>query len=267
MSRPFHLYHFPPLARTGPESLLQLGDSAAVQKSLEDGFKQGMEAGFAQGYEQGVTTGRDEGFRQGHNEGSALGRNEGHEEGRAKFEEAAAPLDELFQQIENAFADYQTVLRKDAVSLVERVARQVIRCELALQPVQLLSLVNETLAAMPPVESGDIKVFLSPTEYQRIVDLAPEQASRWRLISDPGLAPGECRVKTDRAEADAGCEHRLEACIEQLETQLVDSAPARKTTTRKAPAKKAAAKKVAVKEDEAEAPPETDSKDDVVYAE
>ena len=105
-------------------------------------------------------------------------------------------------------------------------SRQVIRCELALQPTQVLALVDEALGAMPASEDNKIEVFLNPEELQRIRELAPDRASRWKLIADSRLEPGECRVKAGDREADAGCKQRLAACMDKIRAQLTEPAMA-----------------------------------------
>jgi flagellar assembly protein FliH len=137
-----------------------------------------------------------------------------------RFDALAAPVDAALMALRQLQTDYQSALRKEVVELVAKVARQVIRSELALQPVQLLSLVDETLATMPPAREG-VEVYLNPEECERIRELAPERAARWTLIADPRLEPGECRVKADGREADAGCRQRLAACMEQVAAQLL----------------------------------------------
>ncbi|HEY1130749.1 MAG TPA: FliH/SctL family protein, partial [Roseateles sp.] len=118
-------------------------------------------------------------------------------------------------------ADYQSALRKEVVDLVEKVARQVIRAELTLQPTQLLALVDETLASMPVRREG-VEVFLNPEDLRRIQDLAPERAQAWTLLPDAKLESGECRLLAGGHEADAGCRQRLEACMDQVKTQMLD---------------------------------------------
>ena len=102
---------------------------------------------------------------------------------------------------------------------MEKVTRQVIRCELTLHPTQLLALVEEALASMPG-EPEDVQVLLSPEEYARIKAVAPERAAGWKLLADERLALGECRVVTPQAEADVGCQQRLDACIDTLAEHL-----------------------------------------------
>jgi flagellar assembly protein FliH len=102
---------------------------------------------------------------------------------------------------------------------VAKVARSVIRAELALQPVQIMALVDETLASMPP-SRDDVDVYLNPEEMKRVTELDPKRAKRWNLIADSRLEPGECRVRAGDNEVDAGCTQRLAAVMEQVDKQL-----------------------------------------------
>lgn len=209
-------HRFPPLSQIlsapqrGSDPMYQHGSS--VEK-----FQEGYDSGYKEGYESGLELGRGDGMADGRRDGLV----EGRREALANFETLADPVDAMVEALTHLQADYRSALRKEVVDLVAKVARQVIRCELALQPVQLLALVDETLATMPPAAEGT-EVYLNPEDLQRIRELAPERAARWTLIADSFLEAGECRVKSGGHEADAGCRQRLAACIEQVDAQLAD---------------------------------------------
>ncbi|WP_047248439.1 flagellar assembly protein FliH [Chromobacterium subtsugae] len=214
--RPFR---FPPLIDGAPLEPLA---AAEAQASAADGFRQGMDAGYREGFDSGEAAGRDAGYQAG----VALGRQEGVAAARAeelaRFSSLAEPLDAAIEQLRRLCRDYQAAQRDEVVELVAKVARQVIRCELTLKPVQILDLVEETLAALPAASHsrGEVEVLLNPEECQRIRELAPERAAKWRLLADSGLAPGECRVRGAEFEADAGCQQRLAHCVDSLREQL-----------------------------------------------
>lgn len=208
-------YRFPPLSQIGTTT-------PGLQSSHAEAFQEGMEHGYREGYDSGLENGRRDGLTQGYDEGQRKGREEAVQAVKAHFGELAGPLDAMFEALQALQADYQSALRKEVVELVAKVARQVIRSELALQPVQLLSLVDETLATMPPVRDK-VEVYLNAEELERISELAPERVAQWTLIADPRLEPGECRVRSGEREADAGCKQRLAACMEQVSQQLLPS--------------------------------------------
>ncbi|GAB3449520.1 flagellar assembly protein H [Massilia solisilvae] len=217
----FRPYHFPPLAQFG--AALEDGAPALPdqdwQGALADGYRQGQRDGYDAGFEQGL----DEGRRAGHAEGMAAGLAQGTEQAReqasAQFEQAAKPVEAMLRSLKKLRADLKAAQRKEVVDLVGKIARQVIRAELALQPVQLLALVDEALAAMPPTRDA-VEVFLNPEELKRVTELDPKRAKKWSLMADPSLEPGECRVRAGDHEVDAGCQGRLAACMEQVAEKL-----------------------------------------------
>lgn len=216
------LHRFPPLSHVAIRSAGKGDASPGMHMSMADGFQEGLRKGYHEGYQEGYEKGHELGVKEGRSEGHRDGELAARREILHRFDEIAQPVDALLEGLSQLQNDYQSALRKEVVDLVAKVARQVIRCELALQPVQLLALVDETLAAMPATRD-EIQVFLNPEELERITELDPVRAGRWALVPDPGLELGEVRVKAGDNEADAGCRQRLAACMERINAQLVES--------------------------------------------
>lgn len=211
--RPFR---FPPRVRSAAELADCLaGDPAAMQRAVADGFQEGIDKGYEHGLEQGREAGHREGFERGIEDGKAIGREEGRAQGRRAFDEAARPMDELVERFERFRQEFEQARREQVLELVQKVSKQVIRCELTLHPTQLLTLAEEALAGMPG-DQEDVRILLNPEECTRIKELAPERATNWRLVPDERLALGECRVITAQAEADIGCQQRLDSCMDTL---------------------------------------------------
>ena len=222
-SRAWRPYRFPPRCATASaDNHGWDSDPAARQRAISEGFQEGLEKGYQDGMAEGREAGLREGFEAGRQDGLRKGREEGRATGRQAFDEASAPLStavEAFGEYRQAF---QRSRQKELLELVQKVARQVIRVELTLNPTQLLTLAEEALAAMPG-EEGHVQIMLNPEECARIRELNPERAARWRLVPDERLALGECRVVTAQAEADIGCQQRLDSCMEALSTHLQDA--------------------------------------------
>lgn len=215
-------YRFPPLDVLQLERAPEAGeptvrtDSAVDADALALAYEQAMQRGHAQGQQDGVQTGRSAGFAQGMQEAQAHAQ----QAAQVQLQRLAAPIDALQAQLQGLHADWQASLRKDVIDLVERVARQVVRCELTLQPSQILSLVEETLSGMPQ-RTGAVEVFLHPADLQRIQELDATRLPAWNLLADSALEAGECRLRVGDEEADAGCKQRLAACMEQVKEQLL----------------------------------------------
>ena len=211
-SRNWRPYRFPPRSS---QPQVSWGDPEALQRAIADGFQEGTEKGYQQGLEQGRVAGEREGYEKGRLEGLQQGRDEGREQAKQLFDEASQPLAQISEQLRQFLNDFERKRRQELLELVKKVAQQVIRCELTLHPTQLLALVEEALTTMP-ADHGEVRVLLNPEECARIKDLAPERAAVWRLVPDDTLALGECRGVTAQAEADIGCQQRLDSCVEAL---------------------------------------------------
>jgi len=219
----FRPYRFPPLSQFAPPPAAgrnghgghSVADAAQWQASISEGFEQGQR----DGYEIGLQRGQEDGFEAGRQSGFEQGREEGRQENLVNFDQLARPVDAMLRNLRKLRADYRAAQRKEVVDLVAKVARQVIRAELALQPVQIMALVDETLASMPPTRE-EIDIFLNPEELKRIAELDPKRAKRWNLIGDARMEPGEIRIRAGDSEVDAGCHQRLTAVMEQVDQQL-----------------------------------------------
>jgi flagellar assembly protein FliH len=214
--RSWRPFRFPPRVKTPAQAAAGFADDpAALQRAVADGFQEGIDKGYREGLEQGREAGHREGFQRGVEDGKALGLEEGRQQGRRAFDEAGQPLDRLIEAFEGFRQEYEQARREELLELVQKVARQVIRCELTLHPTQLLTLAEEALSAMPG-DQEDVRIHLNPEECARIRELTPERAAAWRLVPDEKLPLGECRVLTAQAEADIGCQQRLDSCMETL---------------------------------------------------
>ncbi|WP_271411264.1 flagellar assembly protein FliH [Pseudomonas sp. Q1-7] len=213
-------YRFPPRSRVLPgDSGEWDSDPAARQRAVAEGFQEGIERGYQDGLNEGREAGQREGMERGRQEGQRLGREEGRTLGQQQFEEASRPLQRVAAEYRQFLQDFEQARRQQLLELVKKVSKQVIRCELTLHPTQLLSLAEEALAAMPG-DPGEVQILLNPEECARIRDLAPDRAEAWRLVPDERLALGECRVVTAQAEADIGCQQRLDSCMDALAGHL-----------------------------------------------
>ncbi|WP_448678630.1 flagellar assembly protein FliH [Pseudomonas nicosulfuronedens] len=221
-SRAWRPYRFPPRCATASaDNHGWDSDPAARQRAISDGFQEGLEKGYQDGVAEGREAGLREGFEAGRQDGLRKGREEGRAAGRQAFDEASAPLQAAVDAFGEYHQAYQRSRQKELLELVQKVAKQVIRVELTLNPTQLLTLAEEALAAMPG-EPVDVQILLNPEECARIRELNPERAAKWRLVPDERLALGECRVVTAQTEADIGCQQRLDSCMEALSAHLQD---------------------------------------------
>lgn len=228
MSRVWRPYRFMALAQlVDPNTWAGSGTlPSQVTAAMQDGYQRGMERGYREGHESGLRSGMETGRAEGKEEGRQQGLEAGRQEALARFEHLAGPVTQMLEQLKQMQADYQAAMRKEVIELVAKVARQVIRKEIEMQPQQLLELVDEALSTMPRVAAHEVAVYLNPGDCERIIELDPKHAERWNLWADDKLESGECRVRAGQREVDAGCSQRLAACMEQIEQRLFPEAEA-----------------------------------------
>ncbi|MDD1793550.1 flagellar assembly protein H [Enterovibrio makurazakiensis] len=217
----FRNYHFPPLMGSDDDMFAEEGTS--YQDDYQNGFDDGQQKGHEQGYQEGLSQGIEAGTQQGLLEGRQQGVQQGVEQVRGHMSGSVAAVDQLTKQIETLFHQHVRDQSEMICDLVQKVARQVIRAELTLQPGQMLRLIEETLAQIPEQKS-QITVFLNPSDCQRLIELMPDAVSGWELRQDESLATGSCRVISEDAEAIADTEERLDACMDAVRESLMADA-------------------------------------------
>ena len=223
LSQKVRLHRFPPLLQSAHEQDLKEASAAwddyqdKFDKGYDEGLQQGHDAGFASGAEQGKQAGYNTGFTQGLEEGQAQGR--AHLE--AQLNEMIAPVSALKQILEDGHNQHILQQQDLILELVRKVSQQVIRCELTLQPTQILSLVEETLAALPD-DAQQVKIHLEPTAVSKLQELAADKIKDWKLVADDTISAGGCRVVSEHSDADASVETRLNTCMDHVADKLAE---------------------------------------------
>ncbi|WP_076413108.1 flagellar assembly protein FliH [Shewanella sp. UCD-KL12] len=195
------------------------------QQAFDKGYDEGVAKGHQEGFESGEEAGRRSGYASGFNQGRIEGQMKGKQGIDEQLNNLLAPLGALKSLLEDGHLSQINEQQQLILDLVRRVAQQVIRCELTLQPQQILSLVEETVASLPDTRS-DIKIHLEPTAVERLRELAADKIQDWILVEDSTISSGGCRIVSDNSDADASVETRLNACMDQVEAKLYSPTPA-----------------------------------------
>jgi flagellar assembly protein FliH len=149
---------------------------------------------------------RTEGFEQGRREGLAAGKK--------MIDERLTALDQLIRGMEQPLQTIDDLVEKDLVDLAFTIARQLIRREMNTQPDQIIAVVREALGVLPTGARG-IHVFLNPADAKLVRELMviADHEQSWKLVEDPALTRGGCRVQSEQSRVDSTVEARLNAVI------------------------------------------------------
>ena len=196
-------------AAAEPETEAEEGPARAPTAEELEGLRQRTrDEGYAEGRESGYQAGYDAGYKAGEREARKL-----EQEQKNKLQTLQALVDaqaQPLQQLDDEVHD-------ELVRLVLILARQVIRRELVTQPGEILPVVREAVAQLP-MGARDICVHVNPDDHRFLAELLGEadEERAWRLVDDPGLSRGGCRVEAERTRVDATLERRLAQLASQL---------------------------------------------------
>jgi len=156
----------------------------------------------------------EEAHREGYQHGKREGLEKGLSEGRAMINERLATLDTVIQALQSPLQNLDDLVENDLVELVFSIARQLIRREINTQPDQIIAVIRDSLGVLP-TGARDIRVFLHPEDAKLARELMSlsEQEQVWKIIEDPSLTRGGCRVQTEHSRVDATVESRLNEVI------------------------------------------------------
>ena len=148
--------------------------------------------------------------KQAYDEGFAQGRGDGLKQ----MQQQALRFEQLIAALQTPFADLDQQVEQELVKLAVVVARQLVRREIKTDPGAVVAVVREAMGQLP-VSSQQINLHLHPEDAAlvRTALSLNDEDRRWRIVEDPVLARGDCRILTETSRIDATVEARLTAII------------------------------------------------------
>lgn len=170
--------------------------------------------------EQAMTEGRAAGFDEGFEAGFAAGQAKGYASGEAAMLSEVAAIAALAKNFGQAIESSEAQVADELLSLALDIAAQVLRTSLKTKPELVLPVVREAIAALVNPH-GHPTLAINPEDAALVRDQLGEQLlhSGWRLIEDPQIARGGCRVDNSGAEIDATLPSRWRRVIDSLGRQ------------------------------------------------
>lgn len=165
-----------------------------------------------------MTVDRLESLQQSaYDEAFAQGREAGRQAGLDELAELTASLNGLIAALAEPFRELDDEVERALVDLAIRVARQIIRREISVDPGQIIGVLREAVELLP-VTSRNIEVHLHPEDAAvvRAAFGAARAELAWQLVEDPVLTRGGLLVTTETSHIDARVEKRLSAILAAL---------------------------------------------------
>ena len=184
-----------------------------LQAITEAAEKEGYEAGYNKGLEEGVNEGRKSGYEEG--------LSSGKQEAAERVERLQRLLEALLMPLEQDQKALQTLL----VDMVCQLSEAIVRRELQMDSSQVIQLVEEALATIPP-GSERLNLSLNPSDASLVEESLKEQGFQQKLSYqvDEELLPGGCRLESLNSRVDNSVEKRLNLVLEGFQQkQFVDA--------------------------------------------
>lgn len=191
-----------------PEPLTAEALEAIRQAAYEEGFAEGKEDGFAEGKEEG----RLSGLQQGHEAGLAQGIEQGLAEGKEQLEQQVAHWQQLIAQLQAPLAKVDKVVEQSLITLVQQLARNLLKTEATTSPQLLLATLQEAIAALPSKDEP-VTLYLHPDD-AAIIEQHFDEDSRaqrqWKVIVELAQTQGDIKVATALSELDIKLAQRID---------------------------------------------------------
>lgn len=165
--------------------------------------------GQREGYDDGYRAGRDAGARQ------AIEQYAAREQ--ALGASLAQRLETFDQALAGQFEALQLRLADEVIALALEIARQTVRATITLRPETIVAVTQEAIAMLVD-ERGRLSIHANPADVQLIEHALGDQLDSrgYRVIADPAVQAGGCRVMTSQAEVDATLATRWRRVLEAI---------------------------------------------------
>lgn len=158
---------------------------------------------------------------QAYEESFAQGLKDGYEKGQAEVDKNAQTLRSMVALLAEPLNDLDDEVVAQLAELAMLVAKQVIRRELHTEQGEIVGIVREAVSALP-ASSRKVVLHINPDDSELVrkaFSLGEENEPgdvSWKILEDPMLSRGGCKITSDNSQIDATVEARLNRVINTL---------------------------------------------------
>jgi flagellar assembly protein FliH len=183
----------------------QLAPQTALDIDPQQAIAAARKAGYEEGYRDGMKALAD--FKKSH--------------AKAMEAKAATQLAQWLTQLDAQWAELEPRMATSLAQTAVHLARQVLRQELQANPELVVGLAKEAVQAISH-GARRLEVHVHPDDAALVEAGLGEllQTRGGRVVADPGLTRGGCRIQADIAEVDASLERRWAEAASSLGSRL-----------------------------------------------
>jgi flagellar assembly protein FliH len=147
---------------------------------------------------------RAEGYEEGLEEGRAAGREEAYEAGRAEMAAEMESLRAIAATFSGAVSAADETIAADVLDLALHLARSMVRTAFTVRPELVIPIVREAIDYLPVLQQPAI-LALNPDDIEIVRAALGDELDKggWRVVADPQVGRGGCKVDTASNQIDA----------------------------------------------------------------
>ena len=171
--------------------------------------------------EQELAEIREEARLGGYDEGHGAGYADGMALGRAEAANELEHLQAIALEFGAALAAADEAIAADVLDLALHLAKSMLRSALAVKPELVIPVVREAIEYLPVLQQPAV-LMLNPADVALVREAIGEELDKggWRVVQDPSIARGGCKVDTATNQIDAQLATRWERLTHALGTNL-----------------------------------------------
>lgn len=156
-------------------------------------------------------------YDEARKEGYSNGLLEGIEQGRKAAERERQVILNIIQYVSAPLKDFDEKLERELVNLSLLIAKQIIRRDSKLEPKQIIGVVRESVASLPPAHKK-VTIYLHPADAEIVRELyhSGQTETSVDIQDDLAMSRGGCRVETEESIIDASLENRIATIAAKL---------------------------------------------------
>lgn len=155
--------------------------------------------------------------QQAYDEGYAQGHDAGYAAGAQQIRTEIGQVQAVMQQLQTELNQVDVQLAQSLLNLSLEIARKMVGQTLQVNPEIILGIVGEAIGNLPHFNQH-AHLVLHPEDVDLVRKHMGDQLSQtgWKLLSDPRIERGGCRIETAHTKVDATVEARWKRIVESI---------------------------------------------------
>ncbi len=170
---------------------------------------------------EGYALGKANGLEDGYAKGLAQGMEQALAEGREQAAIELVAMRQISETFGDAIAKADISIAQDMLDLTLDLAKAMLKTALNVRPELVLAVIRDAIDRLPSLQQPAL-LYLHPEDTLLVKEHIGDELTKagWRLVEDPQLARGGCRIDTATNQIDANTPSRWQRIAATLGKDL-----------------------------------------------